>query len=70
LKHFLRTGSIGAAHAFRSRGSDRSRFPVTAKSALLIAGAMGVFQAHQECPSVKKLFAYEREVNEGFAKTA
>jgi len=24
----------------------------------------------QECPSVKKLLAYEKEVNEGFAKTA
>jgi hypothetical protein len=24
----------------------------------------------QKCPSVKKLLAYEKEVNEGFAKTA
>jgi hypothetical protein len=24
----------------------------------------------QECPSVKKLLAYEKEVNEKFAKTA
>ena len=28
------------------------------------------FKRMQERPSVKKLFAYEREVNEGFAKTA
>jgi hypothetical protein len=72
LKHFLRTGSIGAAHAFRSRGSDRSRFPVTAKSALLTnrRRVAAHFKRMQERPSVKKLFAYEREVNEGFAKTA
>ena len=28
------------------------------------------FQRMQERPSVKKLLAYEKEVNEGFAKTA
>jgi hypothetical protein len=29
----------------------------------------GAFQAHAGAPSVKKLLAYEKEVNEGFAKT-
>jgi hypothetical protein len=28
------------------------------------------FLPMQECPSVKKLLAYEKEVNEKFAKTA
>jgi hypothetical protein len=28
------------------------------------------FKRMQERPSVKKLLAYEKEVNEGFAKTA
>jgi hypothetical protein len=38
------------------------------KVCLLISSAH--FKRMQERPSVKKLLAYEKEVNEGFAKTA
>jgi len=31
---------------------------------------MAHFKRMQERPSVKKILAYEKEVNEGFAKTA
>ena len=41
-------------------GVDISGFP----------NVMAHFKRMQERPSVKKLLAYEKEVNEGFAKTA
>jgi hypothetical protein len=44
------------------------RLPVGSEP-LRLAQRRGAFQA-QERASVKKLLAYEKEVNEGFAKTA
>ncbi len=41
-------------------GVDISGFPNVA----------AYFKRIHECPSVKKLLVYEKEVNEGFAKTA
>jgi hypothetical protein len=71
LKHFLRTGL--------NRRSSRLQFtrqrskPFFGDREERVANRRRVaahFKRMQERPSVKKLFAYEREVNEGFAKTA
>ena len=71
LEAFSSYGSIGAAHAFRVMW-QRSK-PFSGDREERVSNRRRVtahFKRMQERPSVKKLFAYEREVNEGFAKTA